>query len=140
MWRWLLVYSLLLLISGCVVKPSAFEMAKADYGQVPDTYAKLITYKIQKGLPNPQAAKIEVSRPYPAIRALGIWNGGGYEYGHVVHAWITPKHDAERSVRNSSQIFWWSHTGWSTMLPSLEGITPKYPEQAEEYAGVTFSR
>lgn len=140
MLKWLSVFTILLFMLGCVQKPSAFEMAQADYGQVPNSYASLITHKLQESLPDPDAAKIEVSRPYPAVRDLGILNGGGYEYGHVVHAWVTPKNDSDELAGKSSKIFWWSHTGWSTMLPSLEGVTPKYREQAEEYAGVTFNR
>ena len=58
-------------------------MTQADYCQVPDNYEDedLITHKLQESLHNLHAAKIEVSRPYPAVRALGILNGKGYEYG-----------------------------------------------------------
>lgn len=133
-------FMVLLLMSGCFLKPSPFEMADAEYGQVPDSYVTLITLKLQENLPNPHAAKIEVSQPYPAVRFMGIWNGGNYEYGHVVHAWITPHKEYEGAIKKSSKIFWWNHTGWSTMLPNLEGVTPKYPQQAEEYAGVTYTR
>jgi hypothetical protein len=135
MLKWLSVFTVLLFVLGCGPKPSTFEMAQADYGQVPKSYESLITQKLKESLPDPQAAKIEVSRPYPAVRALGILNGGGYEYGHIVQAWITPKDESGRLARKSSKIFWWSHTGWSTMLPSLDGVTPKYREQAEEYSG-----
>jgi len=138
MWKLVSVCTILLFMSGCVYKPSAYEMAQADYGLVPDSYEGMIKHKLQENLPDPHAATIEVSRPYPAVRSLGILNGGGYEYGHVVHAWITHKNDSGRLARTSSRIFWWSHTGWSTLLPSLEGVTPKYREQAEEYSGVTF--
>jgi hypothetical protein len=140
MLKWLSVFTVLLFMIGCVPKPSAYEMAQADYGQVPDSYEGLITHKLKEILPDSQSATIEVSRPYPAVRSLGSLNGGGYEYGHVVHAWVTPKNESESFARKSSKIFWWSHTGWSTMLPSLDGVTPKYPEQAEEYAGGTFVR
>lgn len=140
MLKWLWVFTVLLFMIGCVHKPSAYEMEQADYGRVPDNYEGLITHKLQESLPDPHSAKITVSRPYPAIRSLSSLNGGGYEYGHVVHAWVTPKNDSDRLVKKSSKIFWWSQTGWSTLLPSLEGVTPKYREQAEEFSGVTFIR
>ena len=133
--KWLSVFTVLLFLIGCVQKPSPSEMAQADYGRVPDSYASLITHKLQETLPDPHAVKIEVSRPYRAMRLLEVSKGGGYEYGHVVHAWVIPKDDPEELARKSSKIFWWSHTGWSTMLPSLDGVTPKYREQAEEYSG-----
>ena len=135
MWKRLPVFAALLFVIGCVPKPSVFEMAQADYGQVPGNYESLITGKLKESLPDPDSARIEVSRPYPAVRSLGILNGGGYEFGHVVHAWVTPKNNSDRVAEKSSKIFWWSHTGWSTMLPTLEGVTPKYREQAEEYSG-----
>ena len=140
MWKLLLVCILLFFMNGCVHKPSAYEMAGADYGQVPSAYEGMIKHKLKESLPDPNSATIEVARPYPAVRSLEMKHGGGYEYGHVVHAWIIPQNDNIHSAKKSSKIFWWNNTGWSTMLPSLEGVTPKYWRQAEEYAGVTFTR
>ena len=156
MWKLVSVCTVLLFMSGCVYKPSAYEMAQADYGQVPDSYEGMIKHKLKQDLSDPHAATIEVSRPYPAVRSLDLKYGGRYEYGHVVHAWIIPKNDSSKVVhmctigghycltrfiaQKSSKVFWWSNTGWSTMLPSLEGVTPKYWEQAEEYSGMTFTR
>ena len=152
----LLLYIVLVFLNACVYKPTAYEMAQADYGQVPDSYEGMIKHKLKQDLPDPHAATIEVSRPYPAVRSLDLKYGGRYEYGHVVHAWIIPKNDSSNVVhmctiegnycltrfiaQKSSKVFWWSNTGWSTMLPSLEGVTPKYWEQAEEYSGMTFTR
>lgn len=140
MWKLVSVCIVLLFMGGCVYKPSAYEMAQADYGKVPDSYEGMIKHKLQENLSDPHAATIEVSRPYPAVRSLGIRNGGGYEYGHVVHARVIPENDSGRLAKTSSRIFWWSNSGWSTLLPSLEGVTPKYREQAEEYSGMIFNR
>ena len=153
---WLLLYIVLVFLNACVYKPTAYEMAKADYGQLPSTYQDMIKHKLKESLPDPNSVQIEIARPYPAVRSLDIKYGGGYEYGHVVHAWIIPKNDYSNVVhfcttggrhcltrfiaQESSKIFWWSNTGWSTMLPSLEGVTPKHWEQAEEYSGMTFTR
>ena len=129
----------LILIAGCSHKPSANDMAEADYGRVPNHYKQMIIAKINESLANPESAKIEVPRPYPAVRHLGISQGGKYEYGHVVHVWVSTKNGSGKYTQKSPRIYWWSNTGWSTRLPSLEGVIPKYPEQAEEYSGIRFT-
>ena len=129
----------LMLLAGCAHKPSANDMAEADYGHVPNHYKEMIIDKINKSLPDPESAKIDVSRPYAAVRYLGISKGGKYEYGHVVHVWVSTRNDSGKYTQKSPRIYWWSNTGWSTKLPSLEGVTPKYPEQAEEYSGIRFT-
>ncbi len=129
----------LVLITGCVHKPSVNEMADADYGQVPTHYNQMIKAKIKKSLVDPESVRIEVPRPYPAVRPLGLSKGGEYEYGHVVHVWVSTKNDLGQYTEKSPRIYWWSNTGWSTRLSSLEGVIPKYPEQAEEYSGVRFT-
>ena len=129
----------LVLIAGCAHKPSANDMFEADYGQVPNLYKQMIIAQINESLADPESAKIEVPRPYPAVRYLGISKGGEYEYGHVVHVWVSTKNGSGKYTPKSPRIFWWSNTGWSAKLPSLEGVIPKYPEQAEEYSGVRFT-
>jgi len=129
----------LVLIAGCAHKPSANDMAKADYGRVPNHYKQMIKAKINESLADPESVKIEVPRPFPAVRYLGISKGGEYEYGHVVHVWVSTKNGSGKYTQKSPSIYWWSNTGWSTRLPSLEGVTPKYPEQAEEYSGIRFT-
>ncbi|UCH91152.1 MAG: hypothetical protein JSU60_00040 [Nitrospirota bacterium] len=129
----------LVLLAGCTHKPSANDMAEADYGRVPNLYKEMIISKINESLANPESAKIDVSRPYPAIRYLGISKGGKYEYGHVVHVWVSTRNGSGKYTQRSPRIYWWSNTGWSAKLPSLEGVTPKYPEQAEEYSGIRFT-
>lgn len=133
----ILIFAFLL---ACAQKPTAYEMAKADYGHVPASYQRLIINKIKESLPDPESATIDVAKPFPAIRYLGLSKGGKYEYGQVVHVWVTTKDTTGHEVQKFSKIFWWNNTGWNTMLPSLEGITPKYLEQAEEYTGVVFTR
>ena len=66
----------LVLLAGCAHKPSANDMAEADYGQVPNHYKQMIIAKINESLADPESAKIEVPRPYPAVRYLGISKGG----------------------------------------------------------------
>ena len=129
----------LVLIAGCAHKPSANDMAEADYGRVPNHYKQMIIAKINESLADPESAQIEVPRPYPAVRYLGISKGGKYEYGHVVHVWVSTKNGSGKYTQKSPSIYWWSNTGWSTKLPSLEGVTPKYTEQAEEYSGIRFT-
>lgn len=129
----------LALIAGCAYKPSANDMVAANYGEVPKHYKQMIIAKVTESLPDPESAKIEVSRPYPAVRHLGISQGGEYEYGHVVHVWVSTKNGSETYTQRSPRIYWWNNTGWSAKLPSLEGVTPKYPEQAEEYSGIRFT-
>ena len=129
----------LVLLAGCAHKPSANDMAEADYGHVPNHYKEMIIDKINKSLPDPESAKIDVSHPYAAVRYLGISKGGKYEYGHVVHVWVSTKNGSGKYTQKSPRIYWWSNTGWSTKLPSLEGVIPKYPEQAEEYSGIRFT-
>jgi hypothetical protein len=114
-------------------------MAEADYGRVPNHYKQMIIAKINESLTDPESAKIEVPRPYPAVRHLGISQGGKYEYGHVVHVWVSTKNESGQYTQKSPRIYWWSNEGWSTRLPSLEGVIPKYPEQAEEYSGIRFT-
>ncbi len=58
----LLLYIVLVFLNACVYKPTAYEMAQADYGQVPDIYEGMIKHKIKQYLPDPHAATIEVSR------------------------------------------------------------------------------
>jgi hypothetical protein len=129
----------LVLLGGCVQKPSSLDMAEAEYGKVPDLYKQMIMRQIKESLADPQSAKIEVSRPYPAARYLGISKGGKYEYGHVVHVQISTKTGSGKYAQSSPRIYWWSNTGWSATLPSLEGVIPKYPEQAEEYSRLRFT-
>jgi len=129
----------LMLIAGCAHKPSANDMAEADYGRVPNHYKQMIIAKINESLADPESAKVEVSRPYPAVRHLGISQGGKYEYGHVVHVWVWTTNNSGKYTQKSPRIYWWNNTGWSTKLPSLKGVTPKYPEQAEEYSGIRFT-
>ena len=136
----LAVFLIFIILPACAQKPTAYEMSKADYGQVPASYQGLIINKIKGSLPEPESATIEVAKPFPAIRYLGLSKGGEYEYGHVVHVWVTAKDSMRQGVQKSPKIFWWNNKGWNTMLPSLEGITPKYPAQAEEYTGVIFTR
>ena len=129
----------LVLIAGCAHKPSANDMFEAGYGQVPNLYKQMIIAQINESLADPESAKIEVPRPYPAVRYLGISKGGKYEYGHVVHVWVSTKNGSGKYTQKSPRIYWWSNTGWSAKLPSLEGVIPKYPEQAEEYSGIRFT-
>jgi hypothetical protein len=129
----------LVLIAGCAHKPSANDMFEADYGQVPNLYKQMIIAQINESLADPESAKIEVPRPYPAVRYLGISKGEKYEYGHVVHVWVSTKNGSGKYTQKSPRIYWWSNTGWSAKLPSLEGVIPKYPEQAEEYSGIRFT-
>ena len=129
----------LVFIAGCAHKPSANDMFEADHGQVPKLYKQMIITQINESLADPESAKIEVPRPYPAVRYLGISKGGKYEYGHIVHVWVSTKNDSGRYTQKSPRIYWWSNTGWSAKLPSLEGVIPKYPEQAEEYSGIRFT-
>jgi hypothetical protein len=129
----------LVLIAGCAHKPSANDMFEADHGQVPKLYKQMIITQINESLAEPESAKIEVPRPYPAVRYLGISKGGKYEYGHVVHVWVSTKNGSGQYTQESPRIYWWSNTGWSAKLPSLEGVIPKYPEQAEEYSGIRFT-
>jgi hypothetical protein len=139
MWKLLSIFLGLVLIAGCAYKPSADDMVAADYGQVPNHYKQMIIAKINKSLPDPESTKIDVARPYPAVRYLGISKGGEYEYGQVVHVWVSTKNGSGKYTQKSPRIYWWSNTGWSAKLPSLEGVTPKYPEQAEEYSGIRFT-
>ena len=129
----------LVLIAGCAHKPSANDMFDADYGQVPNLYKQMIIAQINESLADPESAKIEVPRPYPAVRYLGISKGGKYEYGHVVHVWVSTKNGSGKYTQKSPRIYWWSNTGWSAKLPSLEEVIPKYPEEAEEYSGIRFT-
>ena len=129
----------LVLMGGCAQKPSSLDMAEAEYGNLPELYQQMIITQIKESLADPQSAKIKVSRPYPATRYLGISEGGKYEYGHVVHVRISTKNGSGKYIQNSPRIYWWNNTGWSATLPSLEGVTPKYPEQAEEYSGIRFT-
>ena len=139
MWKILSIFLVLALIAGCAHKPSAYDMAEADYGRVPNYYKQMIISKINEGLADPESVKIEVPRPYPAVRYLGISKGGKYEYGHVVHVRVSTKNASGKYTQKSPRIYWWNNKGWSTRLPSLEGVTPKYPEQAEEYSGIRFT-
>ena len=88
-----LIYLLLslALMAGCMHKPSAHDMADAEYGEVPRFYKEMIIDKINKNLNDPESARIDVPRPYPAIRSLGISKGGKYEYGHVVYVRVSTK-------------------------------------------------
>ena len=119
----------LVLIAGCAHKPSANDMFEADYGQVPNLYKQMIIAQINESLADPESAKIEVPRPYPAVRYLGISKG----------VWVSTKNGSGKYTQKSPRIYWWSNTGWSAKLPSLEGVIPKYPEQAEEYSGIRFT-
>jgi hypothetical protein len=134
MGKLLCIFMGLILMGGCVHKPSSLEMAEADYGKVPDLYKQMIITKINQSLADPESAKIEVSRPYPAARYLGISEGGKYEYGHVVRVWVSTKNGSGEYTQISPRIYWWNNIGWSAKLSSLEGVIPKYPEQAEEYS------
>ncbi len=129
----------LVLLAGCGHKPSANNMANADYGRVPNLYKQMIIDQINESIVDPESAKIDVSLPYPAVRYLGISMGREYEYGHVVQVWVSTRDGLGKYTQKSPRIYWWSNTGWSTTLPSLEGVIPKYPEQAEEYSGVRFT-
>ena len=139
MGKLLYIFLGLVLMGGCVQKPSSLDMAEAEYGNVPDLYQQMIIRQIKESLADPESAKIDVSRPYPAVRHLGISKGGEYEYGHVVHVWVSTRNDSGKYTQKSPRIYWWSNTGWSAKLPSLEGVIPKYPEQAEEYSGIRFT-
>ncbi len=52
----LLLYIVLVFLNACVYKPTAYEMAQADYGQVPDSYEGMIKHKLKQDLPDPHAA------------------------------------------------------------------------------------
>ena len=130
----------LIILGACAQKPTKYQMGQANYGEVPKNYVSLITHKLEDMHTGSQPIKVEVPRPYAAVRYLGMKHGGKYEYGNVVHAWVVTQDAQGHYTRKSPKIFWWSDTGWSTMLPSLEGITPKYPEQAEEYTGLHYTR
>lgn len=131
---------LCVLLGACSQKPTQYQMTQADYGEVPTSYSSLIINKLKETYVGPRPVKVEIARPFPAVRRLGLKHGGQYEYGNVVQAWILSKDDEGKFTHRSPRIFWWSNTGWSTMLPSLEGVIPKYPEQAEEYTGLTYTR
>ncbi len=131
---------LLIILGACAQKPTQYQMSKANYGRVPTNYASLITKKLEETYTGPRPMKVEVPNPYPALRRLNWKQGGKYEYGNVVHAWVVTQDAQGNYTQKSPRIFWWSDTGWSTMLPSLDGVTPKYPEQAEEYTGLRYTR
>ncbi len=128
------------LLGACSHKPTQDQMIQGDYGEVPSTYSSLIINQLKDTYIGPRPARIEVAKPFPAVRRRGLNHAGTYEYGHVVQAWILTKDDEGQFTQRSPRIFWWGNTGWSTMLPSLEGVIPKYPEQAEEYIGMTYTR
>jgi len=71
MWKRPSVCRVLLFMNGCSYKPSAYEIAIADYGQVSDCYEDLITHNLQASLLDPHTAKIEVSRPCPGFAPWG---------------------------------------------------------------------
>ncbi|WP_322071001.1 hypothetical protein [Paraburkholderia bannensis] len=76
-----------LLVAGCAIKPSATEMAAADYGAYPDDYKQIIESYESMRLKDPDSARYQyLGMP---VRA---WGGhGSGKFGYAVCALINAK-------------------------------------------------
>jgi hypothetical protein len=85
--RLVLVLALGLLGAGCLSRPSAQQIATADYGPFPRNYEEIIRARLNATLFDPESARIEFDKgPTRAWNALG-----GTLYGYAVCGWVNAK-------------------------------------------------
>lgn len=80
-------------LAGCMtIKPSAEEIARADYGAYPNNYKQIVIQWIALNFYDPASVRdLVITEPKKDHRTLIVMDGGGTTYGYGVGVGLRAK-------------------------------------------------
>ncbi len=82
----------LMLMSGCVAKPTPEQLARADYGEYPTNYERIVKEFMVECLKDPDSAQYKFKAPYKGYVCKPPIQGGGVDkFGWLVDVQVNAK-------------------------------------------------